>query len=456
MIELPPALIPIRDATSGTPFEGKVWLVGGAVRDALSGREVSDDLDLVVEGDALDLVWRLFEGGIGEARPTLYASFGTALLPVPGAKVEFVTARRESYRGESRKPTVEPATLLEDARRRDFTVNALYVNVHSGELRDDVGGLGDLRSRILRTPLDPVETFRDDPLRMLRAIRFRAKLGFEYAAGVEAAIEAEADRIAILSVERIQEELVKMLLLPNAGAALEDLRRLGLLVRFAPELAAMSGVEQGRYHHLDVWLHTLVVVDNTPADNLVLRLGALFHDIGKPSTRTTDVEGNTRFFGHEIVGAEMARDVLGRLRFSHEIAARVIRLVRNHMRLGSAPKFSASAARRLIRDLADDLDLLLDLVEADQRGLKSGVSTFELAPIREAIDRVLQETPADTLRSPLDGIEIMTLLGIEGGPQVGTAKAWLTERVIEGELAPDDREGATAMLLAEFGPRDAP
>lgn len=437
-------------ATRDTPFEGRLWLVGGAVRDSLLGRSVPTDFDVVAEGSAPDLAAFLRERGVTSIEPVVYPRFGTALVRIEGVDVELVTARSESYEPESRKPEVRPASLEEDARRRDFTVNTLLRNVHSGEVRDPLGtGLEDLETRLLRTPLDPTATFRDDPLRMLRAVRFRWQLGFEFAPGLEEAVRAERGRLAIVSAERYRDELLRMLRFREADQCLAELMRLGLFEHRLPELEAMVGVDQGAYHHLDVWEHSLLVVRNAGPGDLVLTLAALLHDVGKPRTRTVDEHGATRFFGHETVGERMTRDILDRLRVPRAVSEPVARLVRGHMRLGSAPVFTASAARRLLRDLGDDTGRLLALVEADAAALKPGLQTIDLAPIRRRLEEVEAATPRDTLVSPLSGVEIMETRGLEPGPEVGRWKRLLTEQVLEGVLEPDDKVAARLWLARQ-------
>lgn len=447
-----PALAAIVEATKGTAFERDLWLVGGAVRDDLLGRTHKNDFDIVTRGSSADLAQLLFEQGIATHEPVTYERFGTAMVDVEAVKIEIVTARRESYDPESRKPNVEPATLEEDARRRDFTANALLRNLHTDELYDPSGnGLADLRAGILRTPLDPAATFHDDPLRMLRAVRFRWQLSFEPAPGLYESIKREAHRLSIISAERIRDEFLKMLGLPDGDRALQDLMELGLIHEFAPEFEEMVGVEQGSFHHLDVWNHTLLVLKNAGTEDPLLALGALFHDIGKPRTRTTDAEGNTRFFGHESVGAEMTWEIMRRLKFPQREVDVVTMLVKNHMRLGSSPEFTPSAARRLLRDLDDQVERLLALVEADANGLKRGVKKMNLDPIRARLREVQQATPRKVLESPLTGSEIMALMALESGPEIGKWKGFLTEKVLEGELAPGDKESAAKMLLAARG-----
>src|SRR5579862_3952750 len=241
-----PALAAIATATSGTAFEGDLWLVGGAVRDALLGRMHHNDFDLVTRGSSEELAQLLFDRRISSIAPVTYERFGTAMVEVGEIRIEIVTARRESYDPDSRKPNVEPATLDEDARRRDFTVNSLLKNLHSGALYDPLGtGLDDLKAGVLRTPLDPGETFHDDPLRMLRAVRLRWQLGFTPADGLYESIKREAARLKIISAERIRDELIKMLSLTSAADALSELMDLELIHQFAPEFEEMRGVEQG-------------------------------------------------------------------------------------------------------------------------------------------------------------------------------------------------------------------
>lgn len=435
------ALEAIRSAVVGTQFEHKVWLVGGCVRDELLGRQLADDFDLVTTEDTLKLAGLLESAGASEV--VTYARFGTAMVRWHGARIELVRARRESYEPASRKPVVHPATLMDDALRRDFTVNTLLRDLSTGRIGDPLGlGLGDLEAGVLRTPRDPADTFRDDPLRMLRAVRFRHKLGFDYAEGLTDALKQEAPRLSIVSAERIRDEWLKILAHSSAPEAMQDLMDLGLLHEFAPEFRPMLGVEQGSYHHLDVWEHSLLVLKNAGSSDSTLSLAALLHDVGKPSTRFVDNAGATRFFGHEVVGADMAATLLRRLKFSEADVRAVTLLVRSHMRLGSAPQFSASAARRLIRDLGPGVPRLLALVEADADALAPTVRRLDLRPIRERIAEVERATPAEALRSPLSGQELMQITGCPAGPEIGRWKRLLQEEVIEGRLKPGDREAA--------------
>lgn len=441
-----PALEVVATHIRGTDYERRVWLVGGAVRDELLNRPLRADFDLVTEFDPELLVKQLAKV-FRTAPPETYPRFGTAMLRLHDATLEFAAARAESYEENSRKPNVEPATLEQDAKRRDFTVNTLLRNLSTGEILDLLGtGLKDLKSGLLRTPTDPSSTFHDDPLRILRAVRFKWTLGFEYVPELHTALKSEAHRLTIISAERIRDELSRILELADADKALDEMLELGILAQFAPELVSMKGVEQGRYHDADVWTHSLRVLHNVGPGDIALSLAALLHDVGKPATRTRDDNGDIRFFGHEAVGADIAKDLLIRLKFGTAVAEKVWILVKNHMRLGSSPTFSEAAARRLIRDMGENLGDLLALVEADANALKTGVRVFDLQAIKAQIERVSSATPAETLESPLSGEEIMRLLGIEAGPLVGEAKAWLLERVLEGDLAVGDHKGSETML----------
>lgn len=417
--------------------------MGGAVRDMLLGNPLPEDLDMVTEMSALDLADLLYQKGVSSIPPVSYPRFGTAMFRVGGSTVELATARRESYSSESRKPFTEPATLQEDALRRDFTVNAIFLNLHTNEIRDPLGsGFGHLVNKILQTPLNPDDTFIDDPLRMLRAVRFRWKLGFEPAEGLYESIRANRGRLSIISAERIRDEWLRMLALEHADRAMQDLLETGLLERFAPELAAMKGVEQGAYHHLDVWDHTMLALRNASPCEPRLALAIVFHDVGKPPTRSVDGQGAVRFLGHEAVSADIACAVLTRLKLPSAEIDVVCKLVKNHMRLMSASQVSPSAARRLIRDLGEHLDLLLDLAQADISALKPGVQAMDIAELREHLGQVAQVTPKEKLESPLSGLEIMDLLGLPEGKEVGRIKKGLTEMVLEGLLGFDDKEAA--------------
>ena len=442
----------LRDAVRGTEYEGKVFLVGGWVRDKLLGKLVDvSDIDLVLEGDALELAQWLWEKRVSSHSPVLYPSFGTAMVHIGDAQVELVTARAETYRQGSRKPVVTPGTLFTDAQRRDFTINTFLESLDTGEIVDPLGvGHTDLQAGILRTPLDPVITFTDDPLRMLRACRFAARLGFAIAPTTYQALRDNAFRLSPehgISFERVREELNKTLLAPGASVGLEQLRETGLLAQFAPELAAMHGVTQNSWHAYDVWTHTLKALENLPKNtDLWLRLATLFHDIGKPSTRTEDVSG-VHFYEHEHVGEKLCREVLTRLKYANDEIKQVATLVGLHMRYGSyKPDWTDAAVRRLIRTVDSHRDALFTLGHADiaacRPDLPPQVELSSLAARMAEIDARIDIRTAD---SPLSGLELMERLALPSGPLVGKLKKALTDAVVSGELAEGDKDGAEAL-----------
>ena len=437
-----PAVRSLAALVERSPWAGSVWLVGGCVRDALLGRTLGSDFDLVLEGDAIALAAWLGENGA--AGLAVFPRFGTAGVNLNQARFEFVAARQETYDPTSRKPFVELGTLTDDAQRRDFTCNTLMVNLNDGRLLDLLNvGQQDLYDHVLRTPRQPRQTLFDDPLRMLRAVRFRHQLGFSYEMGLEEALRHEAPRLQAISAERIRDEFCKLIRWP---LALQELMDFGLMQFIAPELIELQGVEQGKWHHLDVWHHTLLVIQNAASDDLILNLACLFHDVGKPSTRCVDVRGETRFFSHEVVGADMVRKILRRLRFNNDTIDAVATLVKNHMRLSAASTLTAPAARRLIRDLNGQLDRLLALVEADAKALRPGVKTLDVQAIRHRLEEVAAETPAEKIRAPITGEEVMEILGIGPGPRVGDVLHLLMDQVIEGQLGPDDKDKAREMV----------
>jgi poly(A) polymerase len=445
---LPTPLLKIAGLTRNTKFENDLFAVGGYVRDQILTGRLGDDVDIVTTGDAIELANLIFQAGIAAHPPVTYPRFGTALVVCDGLSVEIVTARRESYDPTSRKPAVETGTLMDDALRRDFTCNTLLLGLHDQEIRDPLGiGLSDLHAGILRTPRPAEETFRDDPLRMLRAIRFRWKLGFAPTDDLWDSIRTSRERLRIVSFERIRDEIVKMLMHPTAPDALNSLMECGLFEIIAPEFLAMVNCEQGKWHHLDVWDHTMLVLRNLPPDaSLELRLAALFHDVAKPPTRSIDTDGNTRFFGHETEGASMTWDILNRWKFSNRTILRVANLVKGHMRLGTMNQFTTPAARRLIRDFDEDLPLLLDLVEADASSLRPGVRVMDLAPMREKLAATAVSTPASRIRSPLTGEVVMEILSVGPGPVIGAVQRSLEEQVIQGTFSSDDTEAARDWL----------
>ncbi|MGO8670503.1 MAG: CCA tRNA nucleotidyltransferase [Capsulimonadaceae bacterium] len=447
----------LRDATRGTVYEGRLYCVGGYVRDKVMGiGAATGDVDIVLEGDALALAHFLFEHGASEITPVVYPRFGTAMVKIAGRDVELVTARTESYAPDSRKPDqVRPGTIAEDARRRDFTINTLIENMHTGDLADPTGcGMRDLRDGLIRTPTEPSMTFIDDPLRMLRAVRFAARFGFRIEDATWQAILSAAPRLDIISRERVRDEFCKTLLTDRPALGIDLMRVSGLLARFAPELLEMVGVEQNAFHAYPVWEHTLAALSALESNaSLEVRLAMLLHDSGKPRTRSVNPAGAVHFYQHEDVSAAIARELLGRLRCSNDQIDAVVALVANHMRIGEyGPGWTDAAVRRLIRDLGGRLDDLFLIHAADVAALAPEHQGMQTArELRERIDRIVSRQDITSLRSPLDGGRIMDVLNISPGTRVRMAKEFLTTEVVEGRLQPDDIQGATRLLIERFG-----
>src|SRR5437773_11747055 len=406
------------------------WVVGGYVRDKLLARPHLD-LDVVVEhGDSL-AVARRFAELAGAPPPVTFERFGTAQVTLPGRLVEFVTARTESYAADSRKPDVRPASLVEDLRRRDFTINALLMDF-DGQIEDPLGGRRDLEAKILRTPADPLRTFADDPLRMMRAVRFAAELGFSFDPPLLPAMRELKARLAppVISIERIADELRKILASPRPKLGLDLLDEGGLLEVILPEIAACKGVPQSGYHTHDVFGHTLLTVEATPPD-LLLRVAALFHDVGKPGT----AKGDGTFVGHEEVGADIARRALARLRFAQKEIDVVVGLIRLHLRaVFYKSEWSDGAVRRLARDAGPLLDRLMLLARADIAA-SAYPEPEKLDELQARLDLVQAELPS-RLAPLITGEEIMRVRGIGPGPEVGRIKQKLEELVIDGEILP--------------------
>jgi poly(A) polymerase len=434
----------IADASTTSGIE--TYLVGGFVRDRLLGRDVKD-IDLLAVDDDGTRILAAVAARFGWAPPQRFERFGTGQVRGDGFVVEVVRARAESYDARSRKPDVRPGTLQEDIWRRDFTVNALCQTL-DGRIIDVTGrGLDDLRHGVLRTPLDPEQTFSEDPLRMFRAARFAAQLGFAMAPGLTAAMSRMAARSEILSAERVAEEFRRLLVSDHPRAGLQVLRDGGLLAVWLPELEAMVGVEQGGFHIYDVFDHTTYTVAAVAPD-LVTRVAALLHDVGKPPTHAVDEVGKHTFYDHPGVGATIATDLLSRLRFSNDETAAAALLVRHHLRpIQYEPReWGDSAVRRLVRDIGDQRARLLDLARADTRA-----SSF---PDTDAIDELEQRMlrldaggVVSHMRAPLDGNEIVRIAGGRTpGPWVGRVQRAVEEAVIDGAIPPGDAEAARRWL----------
>ena len=441
--QLEDVLDALRDAAAARAVD--MYLVGGFVRDRLRG-VAGKDIDLVSVGrdgiDVLAAVARRFKW----SPPQQFERFGTGQIRGDGFIVEVVRARSERYDPESRKPDVQPGTLEQDVWRRDFTVNALC-QTFDGELLDVTGlGVHDLRARMLRTPLDPAETFAEDPLRMFRAARFVAQLGFSLADRMLDAMRAQAHRAVILSVERISEELRRLLVSPHPRDGMNVLHASGLLDVVLPEVSAMVGVEQGGYHIYDVYDHTMHALDKAPPD-LVTRTATLLHDVGKPPTHVLTDEGKHTFYDHPTRGADMARDILTRLRFSNDEIGAVAHLVRLHLRpiAYERDRFSDSAVRRLIRDSGELRGRMLDLARADTEA-SSFPTVDEIDQLEQRMTELDRGGEVSRMRAPLSGDDIVAIGGRGPGPWVGTVMRAIEEAVIEGDVEPGDSAAARVWL----------
>lgn len=430
----------------------ELYLVGGTVRDALRGK-AGVDLDFATDATPADVVE--LAGGWAEAVWEIGVAFGTVGLQKSGVRLEVTTYRTEKYRADSRHPDVEFGDSIEvDLSRRDFTVNAMALSLPDRELVDPFGGLRDLGKRVLRTPGRPEESFDDDPLRMLRAFRFAAQLGFAIAPEVLDAIRAMAGRLAIVSAERVRDELSKLLISDEPRRGLEPFVDSGLAEFVLPELPRLRLELDPIHRHKDVYRHTLAVLDNVmqlepSGPDLVLRMAALLHDIGKPKTRAFESGGRVTFHHHEVVGAQMARTRLNALRFPRQVVDDVVRLIELHLRFHGyvEGEWTDAAVRRYVRDADDLLERLHVLTRSDcttRNRAKSASLARAYDELEARIERLAQEEDLARIRPDLDGHEIMAVLGVRPGPLVGEAyRHLLEERIAHGPLG---REAAIAEL----------
>ncbi|HKY49516.1 MAG TPA: CCA tRNA nucleotidyltransferase [Acidimicrobiia bacterium] len=416
-----------------------LYLVGGSVRDAFLDRE-HEDLDFATDAKPADI--RSLVSSWADAVYRVGEAFGTIGVRKGEFQAEITTFRSEIYRDDSRKPTVTFSNDIEsDLSRRDFTVNAIALRLPDLEAVDPFGGLADLAEGLLRTPLDPEISFSDDPLRMLRLFRFQASLGFRMDSRAEAAVVRMAERISIISAERIRDEISKLVVAPKPGPALAGVVRSGLASYFFPELPALAMEQDPVHQHKDVLAHTLAVLDKTTPD-LVLRLGALMHDVGKPATRAYGPAGVT-FHHHEVVGQRIARERLRALRFSNDVVDMVSRLVFLHLRPHTLKMgWTDSAVRRYVRDAGPLLGRLNELVRCDvttANKRKADTINQRIDDLEARIIELTEREELDRLRPPINGHQVMDFLNIPAGPLIGEVMDMLYERRIEdGPFSEDE------------------